>query len=262
MSLVLKNGNVFYKNRFQIKDLFIDNSGKLFIIDDVDIDADEVIDISGCHIMPSFISLYDDKQFNEGYTVSIMTNKKNGDFIISNDLGNKDAIAYLIDEHKPINTNEDLLFISDSVNDKILKMYNTLHIKKIKKEEIKFLINKVNKNLTCDVDIDELIINRDFIKYIKDKTIKCVSGKNSFCKLYTIFVKEKLLTLEEVVNLVSLNIADIFCLDNVIENFKIANICIFDLNKSYRENKNSPYIFGKCLMTISDGKVVFKDNTL
>lgn len=55
MSYILKNGEVFYKDEFVNKDIFVDDKGILIIADDIDLDADEIIDASGCTIMPGFV---------------------------------------------------------------------------------------------------------------------------------------------------------------------------------------------------------------
>lgn len=55
MSYIIKNGEVYLNNKFVTKDLYIDDKGILIVADDIDLDVDEVIDASGCTIMPGLI---------------------------------------------------------------------------------------------------------------------------------------------------------------------------------------------------------------
>ncbi|MFI3284019.1 MAG: dihydroorotase [Erysipelotrichaceae bacterium] len=58
MTLLIKNGNVFYHNRFEELDVYIDEHKRLTLAQSIDIDADETIDASGLHIMPGFIDTH------------------------------------------------------------------------------------------------------------------------------------------------------------------------------------------------------------
>ena len=58
MTTLIKNGNVFFRNKFEETDIFIGNDKKLVIASNIDVDADEVIDATGLHIMPGLIDVH------------------------------------------------------------------------------------------------------------------------------------------------------------------------------------------------------------
>lgn len=97
-----------------------------------------------------------------------------------------------------------------------------------------------------------------------------IGSEFAFSLLYTKFVKTKVFSLQLLVDLFTKNIAKIFKLPyGVLEENKIADLAVFDLNKSFEieedeilsKSKNTPYlnqkVYGVSLLTISNGKIVY-----
>ena len=95
----------------------------------------------------------------------------------------------------------------------------------------------------------------------------------AFPLIYTYLVKEKVITLTQAIKLMSSNCADIFGINaGEIINLQKANLNVFDLKTSMKLNKkllaskseNTPflnkYVSCKNLMTISQGKIVYREN--
>lgn len=107
---------------------------------------------------------------------------------------------------------------------------------------------------------------------IKDAKMGIVSIEIAFSLIYTHFVKTKLLSLEDVIKLMSYNPCDIFGIEGgEIKNMEKANLCFFDLNANIRVDskkfasmgKSCPFdgkiLNGKCVMTIVDGNIVYRE---
>lgn len=97
-----------------------------------------------------------------------------------------------------------------------------------------------------------------------------VGIETSFSILYTKLVKKQIITLEELCNLMSVKPSSRFGFDCGIEIGKKANLTVFDTEECYAINTNeflsmgkcTPFdkwkVHGKCLMTISEGEIVWK----
>ncbi|MBR5507666.1 MAG: dihydroorotase [Clostridia bacterium] len=93
-----------------------------------------------------------------------------------------------------------------------------------------------------------------------------VGLETAFPVLYTELVKKDIISLEKLIEIMSINPSDRFSIgkDGV-------NFCIYDLNEKYQINpdmfksmgKSTPFdgreVCGKCKMTVCDGKIVFND---
>lgn len=99
-----------------------------------------------------------------------------------------------------------------------------------------------------------------------------VSIEAAFSLIYTNLVKTGKLNLERAIELMSTNAAKFFELEaGEINESNLANICIFDLNKKWTidSNKfeslgkscpfNNEQVFGKCIMTICNGEIVYRE---
>ncbi len=99
-----------------------------------------------------------------------------------------------------------------------------------------------------------------------EKSLMGVVGlETAFSVIYTKLVKTGIITLERVVELMSINPRKRFGLKNT------ENICVFDLETEYTVNpdeflslgKATPFdgekLFGVCKLTVSDGKTVYKN---
>ncbi|MBQ7122539.1 MAG: dihydroorotase [Clostridia bacterium] len=94
-----------------------------------------------------------------------------------------------------------------------------------------------------------------------------VGIETAFPLLYTYLVKEKIITLDKLIELMSTNPAKRFGFDNSIEN---GNFTVFDLNSKYTINPDdflskgraTPFegyeVYGECVMTVCGGKIAWK----
>ena len=108
----------------------------------------------------------------------------------------------------------------------------------------------------------------------KSRGLKSINGivglETAFPTLYTNLVKTGQISLEKLVELMSVNPAKRFDLDIEIKEGKTANLSIFDLETEYQIDskefysmgKSTPFdkqkVFGKCLYNFTNGKLVFK----
>lgn len=103
-------------------------------------------------------------------------------------------------------------------------------------------------------------------KGLKDSAFGIVGLETAFPILYTKLVKENVISIEKLIKLLS---------ENPRERFGIKNggdFTVWDLNESYEINPNdflsmgkaTPFtgweVFGRCVMTVCGGKVVYKNN--
>lgn len=108
-------------------------------------------------------------------------------------------------------------------------------------------------------------------KGLKDSLNGIVGLETAFSVMYTNFVKTNIITLNRLIELMSINPSQRFGIDNEIAVGKKANFTVFDLNAKYivdskdflSKGKSSPFegmmLYGKCLMTYSDGKTAWID---
>ena len=104
-------------------------------------------------------------------------------------------------------------------------------------------------------------------KGVRGSMMGVVGLETAFPILYTELVKKDVITLEKLVEIMSLNPQKRF-----IDDFDGVNLCIYDLNKEYTVNselflskgKSTPFegwtVFGKCVGTVCNGEVKFFDN--
>lgn len=108
-------------------------------------------------------------------------------------------------------------------------------------------------------------------KGLKDSLMGVVGLETAFPVLYTELVKKGGITLEKLMELLNGNAAKIFGIGAEIKMGAAADLTVFDLNSSYQINpeeflsmgKSTPFegrnVYGRCLMTISGGKIVWED---
>lgn len=108
-------------------------------------------------------------------------------------------------------------------------------------------------------------------KGLEKSNMGVVGIETAFSVMYTHFVKTGLITLERLIELMSINPCKRFGVENGIKEKEIANLTIFDLNKEYEVNSNdflskgksTPFegmkVFAKCLLTIANGNIAFED---
>lgn len=95
--------------------------------------------------------------------------------------------------------------------------------------------------------------------------------ETAFCTLYTNLVKTNIISLSYLIKLMFDKPKARFGLGSEIKKGNKANFCVFDLNKKYKINsdkflsmgKSTPFegneVFGKCVMNIHNGKIVYED---
>ncbi|MBQ9939967.1 MAG: dihydroorotase [Clostridia bacterium] len=108
---------------------------------------------------------------------------------------------------------------------------------------------------------------------LRDSLMGVVGLETAFPVLYTELVKKNIISLEKLIELMSVNPRKIFNLPSaVIEKGEPANFCIYRLSTKYTVDsqnfvsagKSSPFegreVFGQNIMTILDNKIVWKKN--
>jgi dihydroorotase len=109
----------------------------------------------------------------------------------------------------------------------------------------------------------------------KSKGLLSINGivglETAFPIIYTKLVKEGIITLEKAIELMSINPAKRFSLDYEIKDGAAANLAVFDLDTEYEikpeeflsKGKSTPFggwkVYGKCLMNVNGGKIVYQD---
>ncbi|NLC96423.1 MAG: dihydroorotase [Erysipelotrichaceae bacterium] len=163
-----------------------------------------------------------------------------------------------------------LLNEEDVIDDGNFKMNPPLR----SKEDQKALINGVLDNTIEMICTDHAPHSKEEkSRGLTNSPFGIIGLEFAFPLIYTYLVKENVLTLEKVVQLMSSNVADIFGIaQGELELFKPANLCIYDLKTSYKltkhnlasKSENTPflgrYVSCKNLMTIVDGEIVYREN--
>ncbi len=97
-----------------------------------------------------------------------------------------------------------------------------------------------------------------------------VGIETAFPLLYTYLVKENIITLDKLIELMSINPAKRFSFNSSLENGMPADFTVFDLDKKYIINPDdflskgraTPFegyeVYGECLMTVCNGKIAWK----
>ncbi|MDP4132457.1 MAG: dihydroorotase [Bacillota bacterium] len=108
-------------------------------------------------------------------------------------------------------------------------------------------------------------------KGLKDSLMGVTGLETAFPILYTRLVKNKIISLEKLISLMHDNPGKRFGIANPIREGDIANLTVFDLESEYKINpsefnskgKSTPFegdeVYGKCLMTICNGNIVWKN---
>ncbi len=108
-------------------------------------------------------------------------------------------------------------------------------------------------------------------KGLEKSNMGVVGIETAFSIMYTNFVKTDIISLEKLVELLSINANKRFNIGSEIKVGNKADLTVFDLNEKYIVNpddflsmgKSTPFegaeVYGKCKMTICNGKVVWED---
>ena len=108
-------------------------------------------------------------------------------------------------------------------------------------------------------------------KGLEGSLMGVVGLETAFAVLYTELVKKGIITLEKLIDLMHKNPRERFGVEDTLEIGKKANFTVFDLEHEYEINpaeflsmgRATPFegrrVFGRCLMTAVDGKMVWKE---
>ena len=159
-------------------------------------------------------------------------------YLVFNDMMLKEEGRFKM--NPPIRSEEDRLALIEGIKDGTIDMIATDHAPHSAEEKSKGL----------------------------EKSLMGVVGiETAFPVLYTHLVKTGVITLDKLISLMSKSPRERFDID-FDEN---ANFCIYDLEREYEINpdeflskgKSTPFegekVFGKCMLTVCDGKIVYKD---
>ena len=107
-------------------------------------------------------------------------------------------------------------------------------------------------------------------KGLKDSLMGVVGIETAFPVMYTNFVKNGRMSLERLIELMSVNPCRRFGFDNSIKTHEPANLTVFDLDESYTVNpenflskgRSTPFagakVNAKCVLTVAQGKIAYK----
>jgi len=155
-------------------------------------------------------------------------------YLVMNDMDLKEDGRFKM--NPPIRSEEDRLALIEGLKDGTIDMIATDHAPHSKEEKSKGL---------------------------KDSLMGVVGIETSFAVLYTKLVKTGIITLEKLIEVMAVNPKKRFGIDN-------DDICIFDLSQEYTINpqdflsmgRATPFegekVFGECLLTVCDNKIVYK----
>lgn len=178
------------------------------------------------------------RAIKEGVNVSAETAPH---YLTLNDLDLKDSGDYKM--NPPIRAEEDRLALIEGIKDGTISMIATDHAPHSIEEKNKGLKGSING---------------------------IVGLETAFPVLYTKLVKTGEITLEKLIDLMSVNPAIRFGLGKGIEDGEVADVAVMDLSAEYTIDpkdfismgKSSPFIgwkvFGKCVLNVNDGKIVWK----
>ncbi len=111
-------------------------------------------------------------------------------------------------------------------------------------------------------------------KGLKDSLMGVVGIETAFPVMYTEFVKAGKMSLERLVELLSVNPSKRFKIESGIAVGKKANLTVFNLDEKYKINpdeflsmgKATPFegreVYGKCLLTMANGNIVYGDKEI
>lgn len=109
-------------------------------------------------------------------------------------------------------------------------------------------------------------------KGLEKSAMGIVGLETAFPVLYTELVKKGVITLEKLIELMSVNPGRRFGFDHLIKEGNKANLCVYDLENEYiidpetfaSMGRSTPFegrsVFGRCLMTVCDSQIVWRDS--
>ncbi len=107
-------------------------------------------------------------------------------------------------------------------------------------------------------------------KGLKDSLMGVVGIETAFAVMYTNFVRNGIMTLEKLVEIMSVNPCMRFGFDNGIQEGKKANLTVFDLDRKYTvdpdnflsKGRSTPFkgaeLYAECVLTMADGRIAYQ----
>ena len=107
-------------------------------------------------------------------------------------------------------------------------------------------------------------------KGLRDSLMGVVGIETAFAVMYTNFVRNGRMTLEKLIEIMSVNPCRRFGFDNGIEAGRKANLTVFDLDKKYTvdpeaflsKGRSTPFkgaeLYGECVLTVAEGKIAYQ----
>ena len=126
------------------------------------------------------------------------------------------------------------------------------------------------------------MIATDHAPHSAEEKSKGLAGSNmgvvgietSFAEMYTHLVKTNVITLEKLIEVMYANPSKRFGIEKGIENGKLADLTVFDLNAKYKVDpaeflsmgRATPFkddeVYGKCLLTMCNGKIAYNSGII
>ena len=126
------------------------------------------------------------------------------------------------------------------------------------------------------------MIATDHAPHSAEEKSKGLAGSNmgvvgietSFAEMYTHLVKTNVITLEKLIEVMYANPSKRFGIEKGIENGKLADLTVFDLNAKYKIDpaeflsmgRATPFkddeVYGKCLLTMCNGKIAYNSGII
>lgn len=106
---------------------------------------------------------------------------------------------------------------------------------------------------------------------LKDSLMGIVGIETAFPILYTNLVRTNIISLNKLIELMSVNPSKRFGIHDKFMPGSKANLCVFDLNRRYKidpkkfssKGRSTPFegeeVYGKCVMTVCEGKIVWRE---
>ena len=107
-------------------------------------------------------------------------------------------------------------------------------------------------------------------KGLKDSLMGVVGIETAFAVMYTAFVRSGRMSLEKLIEIMSVNPCSRFGFDNSVRQGAKANLTVFDLDKKYTvdpeaflsKGRSTPFkgaeLYGECVLTVADGNIAYQ----
>lgn len=335
MSKLFKNGLIYYKQKFQEKDIIVDDNGIVVIAELIDLDLEdfeEIIDCTGLHILPGFVDMnisisdeFDREEIRRisdllasgGFSFGLVQSPQFNSVSRVQEIQKKMDDSSKIELH-PVNTVsanlEDILSMEEvsylfkgSIEEDVLKEVESCNgvfitpwesDEQLKRDleivhqtkcqchfigiengatlEILKKAKELNPQISCEIEVKKLLFGESkeiFIKALQEGVIDFITIKEMELKpkfvglIYTNLVREKKISLEKMVSLLTVTPSEKFgFIQGEINNLERANLSFFDFiaREKMKNQESLPqfdhhWVMGVCCMSIMDGLIVYRN---